>query len=942
MPNRLKFDCGCSFEIIKEFEDGRTPLVKFSLDDVNYNCPAVWKILEQGLTAGVFQLESGLGKHYVKELKPTSLEHMSSLGALLRPGCLDSRDEKGISITQHYCNVKNGLEPIAPIHPIVDNVLKNSYNFIVYQEDFMKLSQEIADFNLIEVDKLRKCVSEDTMFVSKTRGWISIKELIDEGFVNDLFLTMDENGCQSWKEIEKIWYTGKKATFNIKVSNGFQIRTTGNHAVLTDSGWKAQNKLLKEDYILTVNKIDYDGKSEFNTNLALVIAGLITEGYFVDYARNATFVNYDKEMMDWFCNAYEKVFGYKPRTNKKYRVALIKKKDKEYISQWMKYGKSKDKEIPKEMMRLDKETTRNFLSFMLSAEGGVWKAGFEFSSKSKKLASQIQLLMLRFGINSRLHHTINKKYGIFYKVSVFNRNECLKLLYELSDYWSIDKKEKLKNVTLNKNNKNFTLDILPRSLLNKILQQFKLKKGSGSLYTAKTLSKSRIKKMIKPFKNYYWNKLLSGHQNYEKFEINDREKSTKVYDFTMKDQSVPYIIANGLVIHNSSGKKNQQEMSDIMKIFKDKAIKKGLLSAEQIDKLVNNIKATARYSFCKSHAMSYGIRGYQTAYIKSHWPLAFFVSKLKGARFKIDTDASLNELINEAKLFNIEVLCPDIRDKRPFFYTNGKQIKFGLSDIDGIGESTVKKLKETLKDVDFGSIDFLNFCLKIALPNISNSVMIRLIESGALDFFKISRTQMSAEYKALAEFNDNELNLLYEKLKTYNPLNIISLFKDVVKPKKEDGVCHSKKRVELLNSQRQLLENPIQSYYDNPVWVAHTEEKLLGYPVTCQKIDSCDVSLVNTTCKDFMMGKDDDFMILGVEIRSLMEKTIGRGKNAGQQFASFKLMDASCGVDAIAWPETWTQFKNVLTVGNSVIIQAERNFKKKDDTMIIKKVWQAK
>jgi hypothetical protein len=151
--------CGCKFRVLLE-RDGFLPLLDYSVEEAGESCQAVWNMLGQGLTKGVFQLESGLGRQWTKRLRPETIEHLSALTAILRPGCLNGLDEEGVSTTEHYCRRKNGEEEVAPIHPVVDPVLASTYGLIIYQEQAMRLTQVVAGFDLQEADALRKAMGK--------------------------------------------------------------------------------------------------------------------------------------------------------------------------------------------------------------------------------------------------------------------------------------------------------------------------------------------------------------------------------------------------------------------------------------------------------------------------------------------------------------------------------------------------------------------------------------------------------------------------------------------------------------------------------------------------------------------------------------------------------------------------------------------------------------
>ncbi len=165
--------CGCQFPIDEEWvckrgkpvewylEKNYVPPIKLNIREVPKSCPAVWNMLGKGLTKGVFQLESPLGKQWTKRLKPTNLEHLCALGALLRPGCLRSIDKKAdCSLTELYCRRKNGECEVEYINECLREVLDGTYGILTYQEQAMLLARIIAGFNLQEADMLRKAIGK--------------------------------------------------------------------------------------------------------------------------------------------------------------------------------------------------------------------------------------------------------------------------------------------------------------------------------------------------------------------------------------------------------------------------------------------------------------------------------------------------------------------------------------------------------------------------------------------------------------------------------------------------------------------------------------------------------------------------------------------------------------------------------------------------------------
>lgn len=128
-------------------------------ESIDYNCEKTWGLFHEGRTKGVFQLESNLGKSWSKKLKPSNLEELAALVALIRPGCLKAIQD-GKSMTQRYIDRKHGLEEVEYLHESLEEVLKPTYGVLVYQEQSMRIAQKIAGFDLQEADVLRKAIGK--------------------------------------------------------------------------------------------------------------------------------------------------------------------------------------------------------------------------------------------------------------------------------------------------------------------------------------------------------------------------------------------------------------------------------------------------------------------------------------------------------------------------------------------------------------------------------------------------------------------------------------------------------------------------------------------------------------------------------------------------------------------------------------------------------------
>lgn len=111
-----------------------------------------YKLLQLGQTIGIFQLESGGMQRYLKRLKPTQFEDIIAMVALYRPGPME--------LIPDYIAGKNGKKEITYIHPKLKPILESTYSIPLYQEQIMKIAQDMAGFSLSEADILRKAMGK--------------------------------------------------------------------------------------------------------------------------------------------------------------------------------------------------------------------------------------------------------------------------------------------------------------------------------------------------------------------------------------------------------------------------------------------------------------------------------------------------------------------------------------------------------------------------------------------------------------------------------------------------------------------------------------------------------------------------------------------------------------------------------------------------------------
>jgi DNA polymerase-3 subunit alpha len=126
--------------------------VEVDLDRIPWDDPEVYAFLQRGETVGVFQLESEGMRRTLAAVKPDNFGDIVALVSLYRPGPMDNIPMFGAR--------KNGREPIEYPHPLLEEVLKETYGIFVYQEQVMEAAKVLAGFSLGEADLLRRAMGK--------------------------------------------------------------------------------------------------------------------------------------------------------------------------------------------------------------------------------------------------------------------------------------------------------------------------------------------------------------------------------------------------------------------------------------------------------------------------------------------------------------------------------------------------------------------------------------------------------------------------------------------------------------------------------------------------------------------------------------------------------------------------------------------------------------
>lgn len=198
-----------------------------------------------------------------------------------------------------------------------------------------------------------------------------------------------------------------------------------------------------------------------------------------------------------------------------------------------------------------------------------------------------------------------------------------------------------------------------------------------------------------------------------------------------------FTLGHADLLRRAMGKKIKSEMAEQRQTFVAQAMVSSDISEDLGHKIFDEMDAFAGYGFNKSHAVAYALISYQTAYMKAHYPLAFWASTLS---FEVDNTDKLTRLVVALRREGLQVLPPDVNTSRVRFQPEGEQIRYALGALRNVGVQAMEELVEVRSEGgDFK--DIFDFVERMG-SRLQRRNFEGLIKSGALDGLTPHRAQL--------------------------------------------------------------------------------------------------------------------------------------------------------------------------------------------------------
>ncbi|GHT49446.1 DNA-directed DNA polymerase [Endomicrobiia bacterium] len=327
------------------------------------------------------------------------------------------------------------------------------------------------------------------------------------------------------------------------------------------------------------------------------------------------------------------------------------------------------------------------------------------------------------------------------------------------------------------------------------------------------------------------------------------------------------------------------------------------------EKIFNNILAFAGYGFNKSHSAAYGVVSYRTAYLKANYPLEYLTALLNSeigrSAIKDNEESKLAMYLDDAALFGIEILPPDIQHSNGKFKIEEKNIRFGLLAVKNVGEGLTESIEHAR--MGDGSIKFFNdwddFLQRIDLKSTNKKALESLAKAGAFDTFGKDKLETRASLlKSIDSSVDKAAKIKQDKESAqgflFDSSEVMTSISSLQKTKPLESL-------EALYFEKEVLGFYLSGHPLTPM-----KKDLAAY--SDYRLDKLPESVENV---DFKTAQVVRIAGMIASVKKLISKT------KKESYARFKIEDLHGSVDAVLFPKNFEKFGKYLTPNNIVVVK---------------------
>jgi DNA polymerase-3 subunit alpha len=362
-----------------------------------------------------------------------------------------------------------------------------------------------------------------------------------------------------------------------------------------------------------------------------------------------------------------------------------------------------------------------------------------------------------------------------------------------------------------------------------------------------------------------------------------------------------YSLGQADLLRKAMGKKDAEVMAKERGGFVIGAVNNGY-DKKKANEIFDYIEPFARYGFNKSHSVAYALVAYQTAWLKVHHPRHFMAALMSS---ETDRTEAVVKFITEAKSMGIDVLPPDVNESNMFFTVVGRNIRFGLGAVKGVGESAVESLLVARQKVGrFSSL--LQFCEEVDLRACNKKVLEALVKSGSFDFVGLSRKGLFEQLDATADSAQRS-----KDEKERGQFSMFGGASPALAPPSGERMGEGRVRglPEWPEDERLRYEKETLGFY------------ITGHPLN-RYTDDIRQFATKGVATDTLWKFVDQTVEIGGIVSQIKKSKIKKGRNEGQMMAKFFLDDQAGSVEVVVFSDLYAKYSRWLENGVAVLVTA--------------------
>lgn len=387
-----------------------------------------------------------------------------------------------------------------------------------------------------------------------------------------------------------------------------------------------------------------------------------------------------------------------------------------------------------------------------------------------------------------------------------------------------------------------------------------------------------------------------GGYSYGRSDLVRRAMSKKKMDVMEKERTY--------FIH---GKKDEEGQVEI-----EGCLAKGV-SEKVANAIFDDMIDFAKYAFNKSHAAGYAIIAYQTAYLKTHYPVEFMASLMTSV---MGNHGKLAQYIINCKEMKIKVLPPNINKSGGSFTVDDGSIRYGLRAVKNVGEGIIASTKRMRDHKPITG--FVDFCERIEGRELNKKAVESLIKAGAFDEFGETRSQLLAAYERIIDgvHNDRRKNVEGQ----------VSLFGGSEFDLPEDVMTTKLPDIE------EFPMNYLLSFEKEMLGIY-----LSGHPLS--EVKDLVRRASSTTATDIRESSEGESKEIRdqqkVRLAGIISTVTTKITKNNRQMAFIKMEDLTSAIEVIAFPKVYEKMIQIIKSDRLIVVTGRVNFKEDEEPKII-------